>query len=62
MHSTLTTDLSILYENLNGTTDTNKEYVVLLKTGALNQSCNRSGKTGPVRSGRTGAGQDRLND
>lgn len=35
MHSTSTTDLSILHENLNGATDTNREYVVLLKTGAL---------------------------
>ncbi|CAF1457330.1 unnamed protein product [Rotaria sp. Silwood1] len=36
MHSTLTTDLSILYENLNETTSTNNENVVLIKTGAFN--------------------------
>jgi nicotinamide mononucleotide adenylyltransferase len=36
MHSTLTTDLSILYANLNGTTGMNKENVVLIKTGAFN--------------------------
>ncbi|CAF0759082.1 unnamed protein product [Adineta steineri] len=35
MHSTLTTDLSNLYANLNGTTTTNTEYIVLLKAGSL---------------------------
>jgi hypothetical protein len=36
MHSTLTTDLSILYANLNEIPDRNKENVVLMKTGAFN--------------------------
>ncbi|CAF0987155.1 unnamed protein product [Adineta ricciae] len=36
MHSTTTTDLSILLQNLSKTNDTHKEKVVLIKTGALN--------------------------
>jgi len=36
MHSTSTTDLSILHANLNGTIGTDKENIVLIKTGALN--------------------------
>lgn len=36
MHSELTTDVSILNANLNETIDTNRENVVLIKTGAFN--------------------------
>jgi nicotinamide mononucleotide adenylyltransferase len=36
MHSTSTTDLSILYTNLNESTSFNKENVVLIQSGAFN--------------------------